>query len=70
MFAVGQHLLGSQAQMGDHEPGEISAGSDDCPIDQQAVLSCCPNFDASIAGTGADGIQGPDSLYDHCTATQ
>jgi hypothetical protein len=56
--------------MGDHEPGEIGAGSDDGPINQLAIFSRCPYFDASIAGTVDGSVQWSASLYDHCTATQ
>lgn len=70
LFAVGQHLLGGQPQMGDYEPSEIGAGRGYSAIDQLAVFSRGPHFDASIAGTGAGSVQGFSSLYCHCSATQ
>jgi hypothetical protein len=68
LLTISQHLLRSEAQMGEHKSGEIGAGSGHSPINQLAVFSCSPDFDAPITGAGASGVHWLACVYVHRTA--
>ncbi|SBO43292.1 protein of unknown function [Cyanobium sp. NIES-981] len=68
LLTISQHLLRSEAQMGEHKSGEIGAGSGHSPINQLAVFSRSPDFDPPSTSTAAGGVHWAAWAYVHRTA--